>query len=360
MTRTDFAAGSSYYQYDADSKRVSQRTADGFRQFVYRGPDMLKLQLERDESEETVAHYTMGAGLEAMRREASSFYHYNHLGTTLALTGADEAVSDTYRLDAWGVLLASTGSTINPYTYVGQQRYYRMPRAAMYHLGLRDYLACIGRFLRPDRVGGEAYLYSGAQPSVKVDPYGLDEKTGWWERIKDALERGITGNCYVDCLHWIGASMFPLPGTGTAYWACVKLCTDGYSPHLWPFQLMCKGLDAARSKVGRDCWDCACGASQISDVFAPSETILVPGPVGWIIGGIGIGSELFDCGCNVLSLCDQGVTNLPISTIATIWDCIAPVTGGEPIVDTVTAILQNLEQGGDVLKQQVDACCRCL
>jgi YD repeat-containing protein len=81
MTRIDFAAGgNSYYDYDADSKRVSQRTADGFRQFVYQGPDMLKLQLERDESETTMKHYTMGAGLEAMRRDTSSFYHYNHPG----------------------------------------------------------------------------------------------------------------------------------------------------------------------------------------------------------------------------------------------------------------------------------------
>ena len=106
---------------------------------------MLKLQLERDESEETVAHCTIGAGLEAMRRDTSSFYHYNHLGTTLALTGADEAVSDTYRHDAWGVLLASTGSTVNPHTYVGRERYYRMPEAAMYHLGFRDYAQGLGR-----------------------------------------------------------------------------------------------------------------------------------------------------------------------------------------------------------------------
>jgi YD repeat-containing protein len=154
-TRIDFAGGgNSYYDYDADSKRVSQRTPDGFQQFVYQGPDMLKVsrqahssRLERDESEETVAHYTMGSGLEAMRREASSFYHYNHLGTALALTGADEAVSDTYRHDAWGVLLASTGSTVNPHTYVGQQRYYRMPNAAMYHLGFRDYAQGLGRFV---------------------------------------------------------------------------------------------------------------------------------------------------------------------------------------------------------------------
>ena len=80
MTRIDFAAGgNSYYDYDADSKRVSQRTEEGFREFVYQGPDMLALQMERDESEETVAQYTMGAGLEAMHRDGDgSFYHYNH------------------------------------------------------------------------------------------------------------------------------------------------------------------------------------------------------------------------------------------------------------------------------------------
>lgn len=68
LPRIDFAAGgNSHYEYDADSKRVSQRTEEGFRQFVYRGPDMLALQMERDESEETVAQYTIGAGLEVFR-----------------------------------------------------------------------------------------------------------------------------------------------------------------------------------------------------------------------------------------------------------------------------------------------------
>ncbi len=171
MTRIDFAAGgNSYYDYDADSKRVSQRTADGFRQFVYQGPDMLKLQLERDESEETVAHYTMGSGLEAMRRDsASSFYHYNHLGTALALTGGDEAVTDAYRHDAWGVLLASTGSTVNPHTYVGRERYYRMPNASMYHLGFRDYAQGVGRPHHGTANG------NGASPP---DPLSLETANG--------------------------------------------------------------------------------------------------------------------------------------------------------------------------------------
>jgi YD repeat-containing protein len=161
MTRIDFPDNThSYYTYDADSKRVSQRTTDGYSEFIYEGPDMLKLQMERDENGDTKVQYTMGNGLEAVRRDAgsgmasgdSSFYHYNHLGTTIALTNAAESVSDTYRHDAWGVQLSSTGSTVNPHTYVGQQRYYHMPNADLYHLGFRDYAQRVGRFTTLDPV----------------------------------------------------------------------------------------------------------------------------------------------------------------------------------------------------------------
>ena len=187
LTRIDFAAGGhSYYTYDADSKRVSQQTVDGFRQFVYQGPDMLKLQLERDENEDTVAQYTMGDGLESMRRsDASSFYHYNHLGTTLALTGSDEAVTDAYDLDAWGVLLGSSGSTVNPYTYVGQQRYYGMPNADMYHLGFRDYAPGLGRFVTIDPIqnGLNWMVYIGNHAASLLDPLGLQ----WLQGVEDVL-----------------------------------------------------------------------------------------------------------------------------------------------------------------------------
>jgi len=50
LWRIDFPDGShNYFAYDADSKRVSKQDGDGFTEFIYRGPDMLKLLLERDE-----------------------------------------------------------------------------------------------------------------------------------------------------------------------------------------------------------------------------------------------------------------------------------------------------------------------
>ncbi len=94
------------------------------------------------------------------------------------MTGANEAVTDTYRHDAWGVLLERTGSTLNPHTYVGRERYYRMPEAEMYHLGFRDYAQGIGRFMTVDpdieREGNHrGYYYSDARPVILLDPSGL-------------------------------------------------------------------------------------------------------------------------------------------------------------------------------------------
>ena len=88
---------------------MSQRTADGYTGFdAYQAPDMLALQLERNEAGTTQAHYTIGQGLEfgpSQRRQP--FVHYDHLGTTIALTASNQSVSDTYEHDAWGVLLST-------------------------------------------------------------------------------------------------------------------------------------------------------------------------------------------------------------------------------------------------------------
>ena len=92
---------------------------------------MLKLFQEKDVVGQTVAQYTMGMGLESMRRgEASSFYHYDALGSTQALTDGAEEVTDTYRFNAWGEVLGQTGTTANPHTYVGRNRCYATSRIA--------------------------------------------------------------------------------------------------------------------------------------------------------------------------------------------------------------------------------------
>ena len=54
---------------------MTKADSGGFVRFIYEGPDMLKLLQERDASDDLVAQYTMGDGLEVMwRGEESRFY----------------------------------------------------------------------------------------------------------------------------------------------------------------------------------------------------------------------------------------------------------------------------------------------
>ena len=166
-----------YFTYDADSKRKSAVDSSGYTRFIYQGPDMLKLLQERDGAGETKAQYTMGMGLESMRRgAASSFYHYDALGNAQELTAAAEAVTDTYRYNAWGEVLARTGTTANPHQYVGNSRYYGAPDLGLYLLGVRYYSPVLGVFTTKDpalMAAGPEYVYANGNPARLTDPLGL-------------------------------------------------------------------------------------------------------------------------------------------------------------------------------------------
>ncbi len=176
------ASAHSYYSYDADGKRVRMHPHNVTPTvFIYQGPDMLRLQMEKRENGDTVAQYTMGArgALEAQHRgETSSVYHFDMLGSTLALTGANQAVTDTLRYEAWGDVLASTGNTTNRHTWVGRERYVMTRTSDIALLGLRHYMPGIGRFTTLDPVvaGTGRHVYVRNSPDVLVDPIGLQEQ----------------------------------------------------------------------------------------------------------------------------------------------------------------------------------------
>jgi len=203
LTQIDLPDGAhNYFTYDADSKRVSKQDSEGYTEFVYQGPDMLKLLLERDDQGETQAHYTMGEGLEAMRRAngdgiasgASSFYHFDALGSTFELTDGEEDVTDTYLYNAWGEALERTGSTVNPHVYVGKERYYLTPDVALYLLGLRYYDMALGRLVSVNPTTEELnwFLYVANHAVRLVHPIALQGKSseaspskGDCEKVKD-------------------------------------------------------------------------------------------------------------------------------------------------------------------------------
>jgi hypothetical protein len=65
-----------------------------------------------------------GGVLSQRRGTTSHFHHHDALGSTRFLTDSSGNVTDTYLNDAWGNSVASTGTTVNPFRWVGKYGYY--------------------------------------------------------------------------------------------------------------------------------------------------------------------------------------------------------------------------------------------
>jgi RHS repeat-associated protein len=173
--------------YDADHMRRQRAEGAATARYLWDGAQIL---MDLDGSDATVARYTQapfgyGDLLSQRRSNATSFYHFDALGSTRALTESDEDISDTYLYDAWGVLKASTGSTINPYRYVGKLGYLREAALDGYLLRRRYYREGMGRFVSVDPAGmaTPAYAYAANKPLLNVGPSGLlSWPPSWWPR----------------------------------------------------------------------------------------------------------------------------------------------------------------------------------
>jgi RHS repeat-associated protein len=115
---------------------------------------------------------------DALVREFVADTGYRHplfdgLGSTRQLLDDNQAVTDTYTYEAFGNLMGSSGTTPNPYRYVGSLGYYQTGNS-LQHLGARYYLPEVGRFVQPDPIEDERHLYAycDSRPIVEVDPSG--------------------------------------------------------------------------------------------------------------------------------------------------------------------------------------------
>jgi RHS repeat-associated protein len=115
------------------------------------------------------------------RRNSSgtSLYHFDTLGSAAALTDLSQVITDSYTYKAFGDVATSTGTTVNPYQWVGKQGYYADPETGLLSLRRRTYDKSQSRFLSEDPLGLAAgdsnfYRYVGNNPTLWTDPSGLD------------------------------------------------------------------------------------------------------------------------------------------------------------------------------------------
>ena len=123
-------------------------------------------------------YYTRGTELISMEKAAQILYYlFDGHGSVIGLSGSMGNVSDTYRYDAYGNLIAGTGTIDNVYLY-NCEEYDK--ETGLYYLRARYMDPETGTFTQRDTYQGDVYdavslhkyLYASANPVVYKDPSG--------------------------------------------------------------------------------------------------------------------------------------------------------------------------------------------
>lgn len=110
------------------------------------------------------------------------YFHYDHQGTTQALTDQTGAVTDRFASDAWGVQVKRSGTNINRNWYVGSLGYYRQLDRQLDYVRARHLDLPRGGWLSRDLASGQRlYGYSDSNPSKLVDPLACSPSALWSE-----------------------------------------------------------------------------------------------------------------------------------------------------------------------------------
>ncbi|MBL8820661.1 MAG: RHS repeat-associated core domain-containing protein, partial [Planctomyces sp.] len=86
------------------------------------------------------------------------------------------ATTDTCLFDAWGNPVSSTGSTVNPFRWVGRSGYYTDSTTGLLYVRARMYAPNIARWGSVDPVslsGYSVFLYCSNHPAQRIDHSGL-------------------------------------------------------------------------------------------------------------------------------------------------------------------------------------------
>jgi RHS repeat-associated protein len=172
--------------YDCDGNRVAKTVGSVATRYLFDdlNPTGYLQVLEEVVGGAVQTRYTYGASIVSQTRNissipATSYYGFDAHGNITFLTDASGAVTDSYDYDAWGNLVASTGTAPNTRLYAGEEL---DPDLGLVNLRARLYGPHTGQFLTIDPAVGvltqpltlKRYLYAGGDPVDNLDPRGRD------------------------------------------------------------------------------------------------------------------------------------------------------------------------------------------
>jgi len=167
--------------YNGDNRRVSLVQGASTTKFVWDAPvDAYMSELDGTNAVQAIYttdphHY--GSVLSQRRSSTSHWIHSDALGTSRVLTTTTQASSDSYLCDAWGNPVSSSGSTLNPFKWVGLYGYYSDSATGMFYVRARLYQPTVARWMSVDPIRNHDWQHPFAyvlnSPLRAIDPSGL-------------------------------------------------------------------------------------------------------------------------------------------------------------------------------------------
>ena len=178
------------YSYDSEGLRASYTQSGGSpTTFVNDPHGPMSRVLWRIRSDGTRTFYIYGPILLYEIEESAAggnpansalYYHYDHLGSTLALTNDAGEVTGRANCGAYGERVQTSGTFDVSFGWQGAFGVQTDPNG-LHHMRARYYHARLGRFLSEDPLGLSAgpnvYAYASGNPIMANDPIGLAD---WW------------------------------------------------------------------------------------------------------------------------------------------------------------------------------------
>jgi RHS repeat-associated protein len=180
LTQAAFPGYNAQYQYDGLGDRIA-RTVNGMTTRYIVSPIGSSLLAETDDAGNIKAYYVYGLGLisQVAPTGQTYFYHYDGLGSTVAMTNSAGGITNRYSYGAFGNLVSYDEAINNPFQYVGQLGVMNESNSLLY-MRARYYDSQVGRFITQDPIGLAGglnlYAYVDNNPANAIDPSGLG---GW-------------------------------------------------------------------------------------------------------------------------------------------------------------------------------------
>ena len=198
------------YQYDGVGNRLQHTTNGVARRFVLdRLGALTQVLTDTDDTGIITSYYVYGLGLaqRIMRDGATDTYHFDHRGSTVALSSSTGELVSAYAYDSFGSLLNIEEENPQPFRFLGRHGL-SDDGAGLYYVRARFYSPALGRFLTKDPLTGldsnpqslNRYIYSLNNPFRYFDPSGLSAQelnpaqSGWRRNFTDAIRGAILGD----------------------------------------------------------------------------------------------------------------------------------------------------------------------